>query len=57
MEVENRNRTRIERSIKTAGFYTMKTLEGFQFDEVTVPAGLSPESLKSLRFIAPDYVK
>ena len=51
MEVENRNRARMERSIKTAGFYTMKTLEGFQFDAITVPAGLSSESLKSLSFI------
>lgn len=51
MEVENRNRARMERSIKTAGFYTMKTLEGFQFDAITVPAGLSPESLESLSFI------
>jgi DNA replication protein DnaC len=37
--------------INVAGFYSIKTFDGFRFDEITLPSGLTPESLKSLDFI------
>ncbi|WP_245532787.1 hypothetical protein [Acetivibrio clariflavus] len=40
LEIEHREKTRQNRLIKSAGFYTMKSLEAFKFDEVTVPASI-----------------
>lgn len=37
--------------INCAGFYSVKTFDGFRFDEITLPLDLTPESLKSLDFI------
>jgi len=51
MQVESRDRTRIDRSIKSAGFYTLKRFEDFHFDEVKLPAALTPQELKELRFV------
>jgi len=51
MEVAHRDRVRVDRAIKTAGFYALKSLEDFRFDEVTLPAALTPEALASLQFI------
>lgn len=51
MEVAHRNRTRIERAINSAGFYSMKLLEHFRFEEVTVPATTSPKQITALQFI------
>lgn len=50
-EVEHREISRKENLIKKAGFYTMKAFDTFRFDEVTLPAALTAESLKSLEFI------
>jgi DNA replication protein DnaC len=50
-EVVHRDAARVERSIKAAGFYAMKSLEDFVFGEVTLPAAVSMESLADLRFI------
>jgi DNA replication protein DnaC len=50
-EIEHRDITRKDKLIKTAGFYTLKTFESFRFDEVTLPAALTAESLKNLAFI------
>jgi DNA replication protein DnaC len=50
-EIEHRDITRKDKLIKTAGFYTLKTFESFRFDEVTLPAALTAESLKNLEFI------
>jgi len=36
--------------INSAGFYNIKTFDGFRFDEITLPSGMTPESLKSLDF-------
>jgi DNA replication protein DnaC len=41
LEVQHRDRARVERGIKNAGFYTLKSLEDFLFDEVTFPAQLT----------------
>lgn len=51
MEVSHRDRSRIERAIKTAGFYSQKQLADFRFEEVTVPATTSPEQICALQFI------
>lgn len=51
MEVAHRDRVRVDRTIKTAGLCALKSLEDFRFDEVTLPAALTPEDLTSLRFI------
>lgn len=51
VELKNREQGRIAKLISSAGFYSIKTLDRFRFDEITLPSGLTPESLKSLDFI------
>ena len=51
MQTENRDRTRIDRAVKSAGFYTLKSLADFRYDEVKLPAAVTPEELQALRFI------
>jgi DNA replication protein DnaC len=51
LEVQHRDRGRVERAIKNAGFYTPKSLEDFLFDEVTLPAQLTQHQLLDLEFI------
>jgi len=50
-ELKNREKGRMAKLINVAGFYSIKTFEKFRFDEITLPSGLTPESLKSLDFI------
>jgi len=50
-ELKNRERSRISALINGAGFYSIKTFEGFRFDEITLPSDLTVEDLKSLDFI------
>lgn len=50
-ELKNREQVRMSKLVNTAGFYNIKTFEEFRFDEVTLPSGLTPQSLKSLDFI------
>jgi len=50
-ELKIREQGRIATLINSAGFYSIKTFDGFRFDEITLPSGLTPESLKSLDFI------
>ena len=50
-ELKNREQGRISKLIKGAGFYNIKTFDGFRFDEITLPSDLTPEDLKSLNFI------
>ena len=40
------------RLIKQAGFYTLKTFEGYCFDEIKLPAELSVADLKEANFIS-----
>ena len=47
-ELKNREHGRMAKLINTAGFYSIKTFEGFLFDEITLPSNLTPDSLKSL---------
>ena len=44
-------RSRVATLINSAGFYSIKSFDGFRFDEITLPSDLTPESLKSLDFI------
>ena len=50
-ELKNREQGRISTLINGAGFYSIKTFDGFRFDEITLPSDLTQESLKSLDFI------
>ena len=51
-ELEYRERSRMIKHIKGAGFYSIKTFDAFRFDEVTLPADTSPEQLRMLEFMA-----
>jgi len=55
LEVEYREKLKIERLIKTAGFYNRKRFCDFYFDEVKLPSDVTPEYLKEGKFI--DEVK
>lgn len=50
-ELNNREKMRMSKLINSAGFYIIKTFDGFRFDEITLPSDLTPEGLKSLDFI------
>lgn len=50
-ELQYREITRTEKLVNSAGFYSLQTFEGYRFDEITLPADLTPETLKSLAFI------
>ncbi|MGI6628971.1 MAG: IS21-like element helper ATPase IstB [Bacillota bacterium] len=50
-ELKNREQGRVAKLINNAGFYSIKTFEGFRFDEITLPSDLTPENLKSLNFV------
>ena len=40
-ELEHRETQRKDKFLKNAGFYSIKTFDGFRFDEVTLPAAVS----------------
>lgn len=50
-ELKNREQGRIATLINGAGFYNIKTFDGFRFDEITLPSDMTPEKLQSLDFI------
>jgi DNA replication protein DnaC len=50
-ELKNRELGRTATLLNGAGFYSIKTFDGFRFDEITLPSGLTPENLKNLDFI------
>ena len=50
-ELEHRGSQRKDKFLKGAGFYSIKTLDGFRFDEVTLPAAVSLEYLRNCEFI------
>ena len=51
-ELSYRGTKRKDRLIKQAGFYTLKTFEGYSFDEIRLPAELSVADLKEATFIS-----
>jgi DNA replication protein DnaC len=50
-ELEHRESQRKDKFLKNAGFYSIKTLDGFRFDEVTLPAAVSTDYLRNCEFI------
>jgi len=51
LEIQNREASKRERLVKAAGFYTLKSFESFRFDEVKLPSGVTPESLRKGEFV------
>lgn len=51
-ELEHRDSLRKDKFLKNAGFYSIKTLEGFRFDEITLPSPVSREYLQNCEFIS-----
>lgn len=50
-ELLHRETARIDKLISRAGFYSIKTFNGFRFDEVNLPSDVTPEYLKELKFL------
>ncbi|MEQ4489909.1 MAG: IS21-like element helper ATPase IstB [Dehalococcoides mccartyi] len=50
-ELEHREMLRKDKLLKSAGFYSLKTLSDFQFDEVTLPRAVTVEYLGNCEFI------
>jgi DNA replication protein DnaC len=50
-ELAHRDNQRKEKFLKNAGFYSFKTMDAFRFDEVTLPAAVSPDYLRNCEFI------
>lgn len=50
-EIEHRENQRKDKRLKRAGFYTIKPFDGFRFDEVKLPADVSPQYLRDCEFI------
>ncbi|MEW6574682.1 MAG: IS21-like element helper ATPase IstB [Bacillota bacterium] len=50
-ELAYRETARKGRLLKQAGFYVLKTFDGYCFDEIRIPSGLSIENLKDASFI------
>jgi DNA replication protein DnaC len=51
MELDHRELTRKNRNLKSAGFDIIKTFEGYEFENIQIPASISLEELKSGSFI------
>lgn len=51
LEVEHREESRKNRFLKNADFYTLKTFEGYIFDEIKFSQGLTPKGLKDCKFV------
>jgi DNA replication protein DnaC len=50
-EIAHRDASRMARNLKSAGFYTLKTFDGYCFDQIKLPEGVTPESLRRCTFI------
>jgi DNA replication protein DnaC len=50
-EIEHREHARKDKLFKNAGFYGRKNFADFRFDEVTLPANVTPEYLKNGEFL------
>ena len=50
-ELDHMESQRKDKFLKNAWFYSIKTLDGFRFDEVTLPAAVSPDYLRNCDFI------
>src|SRR4030042_6485276 len=50
-ELDHRESQRKDKFLKNAGFYSLKTLDGFRFDEVTLPAAVTADYLRNCEFM------
>jgi DNA replication protein DnaC len=50
-ELEHRDSQRKDKLLKKAGFYSIKDLSGFRFDEITLPNAVSIDYLRNCEFI------
>ena len=50
-EIKRRKAEKKMRCLNSAGFYSIKTFDGYSFDEVKLPAALTPELLSQGEFI------
>ena len=50
-ELEHRESLRQDKFLKNAGFYSIKTLDDFRFDEVTLPAAVTADYLRNCEFM------
>ena len=50
-EIERRESSKKDKLLKNAGFYTIKSFEDFNFDEVTLPEAVTKEYLRNLEFL------
>ena len=50
-EVDYREKRRVDRLIKEAGFYSVKTFEKFIADDITFPSGVSVDGLLTFDFV------
>lgn len=50
-EIEHREAARRDKLLNKAGFYTVKTFEGFRFDEITLPSPVTIDYLKNCEFL------
>ncbi len=54
LELWERETSRINRMVKTAGFRVLKTLDDFIWNQnISMPAGLTREYMESLQFLTP----
>jgi len=51
-EIKRRQAEKKVRCLNNAGFYSVKTFDGYSFDEVKLPAALTPELLRQGEFIS-----
>jgi DNA replication protein DnaC len=51
MELANRELTRKNRCLRQAGFDVMKTFQGYTFDQVAIPAGITLDEIKNADLI------
>lgn len=51
LEIEQREAARKDRLLRNANFYTIKTFNNYFFDEIKLPQGLTPEDIKSCKFV------
>ncbi len=49
-ELKHREEAKRERLLSCAGFYSIKTFDGFVFDEIEIPGAISPDYLKNCGF-------
>ncbi|MBN1623589.1 MAG: IS21-like element helper ATPase IstB [Clostridia bacterium] len=51
LEIEGREERRRNRLLKGAGFYSMKTFEGYSFEGIRIPDSINVDDIKEGRFI------